>query len=136
MWLLTYVKRVTHLARQNAKQLYDKLCNARRTCGEYGRRDLKTFSNTIVKSTSTRRTKKSASSKSSNNPTSGGLNTRGVQKVLQLDTLSNKLIIFIVDWKNYTILSYVKSADKMIGSFVVMTSLWRHCLPYAKPWKV
>ena len=41
---------------------------------------------------------------------------------MQLDTLSNKLIVFIVDSTNI-VLRYVIYADKMIAPFVVMTSL-------------
>ena len=47
--------------------------------------------------------------------------TRGDQKVLQLDTLSNKLIFLIVVWTN-TVLYHVMCTDKMIKPFVVMTS--------------
>ena len=58
-------------------------------------------------------------------------NTKGDQKVLQFDTLSNKSIFFIVDWTN-TVLHSVMYIDKMIASFVVMTSSWHNCMY----WKV
>jgi len=41
-------------------------------------------------------------------------NTRGVQKVLQLDTISNKLIFFIVDWRT-TILKLCLHYDTCTG---------------------
>jgi len=48
----------------------------------------------------------------------------GDQKVLQFDTLSKKVNLFIVGGTN-TVLRYVMYTDKMIASFVVMTIVGR-----------
>jgi len=61
--------------------------------------------------------------------------TRNDQIVLQFDTLSKKLIFLTVDWTN-TVLHYVMYTDKLIASFVVMTSSWLGMLNEVRKFKL